>query len=158
MPQRKAACRSVAFRLAARQLSTHSGQTPSHVSSPTMLGWLRKRFESASPLSRWSVNLNDGEILTSDGEGTHRNLPIHDLQKVVVATDDSGPWGADVMFLLYSNDTEPIGLFPLEAAGCNSFVKWLIRLPGYHDRELAKAMGSTKVAKFNIFEAEPDGS
>jgi hypothetical protein len=72
---------------------------------------------------------------------------------VVVATDDSGPWGADVVFLLYSDDPEPVGLFPLEAAGRGDFVKWLSGLPGYRDRALAKAMGSTKVATFNVFEA-----
>jgi hypothetical protein len=71
---------------------------------------------------------------------------------VVVATDDSGPWGDDVVYLLYSDAAEPIGTFPLEAEGCQDFVEWLSGQPGYRDRELAKAMGSTSVARFVVFE------
>src|SRR6187551_2028122 len=47
----------------------------------------------------------------------------------------------------YSNEPEPTCLFPLEATGRDSFVAWLEAQPGYNDRELARAMGSTKVAR-----------
>ena len=122
-----------------------------------MLGWLRKKLERPSPLSRWSVGFDDGEIVTSDGWSSQRTMPISELRKVVVATDDSGPWGADVVFLLYSDDADPVGLFPLEATGCDEFVGWMSGQPGYRDRELAKAMGSTNVAKFTVFEIQSNG-
>jgi hypothetical protein len=118
-----------------------------------MLNWLRNRFGRPSPLNQWSVSLHDGNIVTSDGQGTRRTLPISDLRTVVVATDDSGPWGADVVYLLYSDDPDPVGLFPLEAHGCDDFVAWISAQPGYRDRELAKAMGSTRIARFTVFDA-----
>jgi hypothetical protein len=90
-------------------------------------------------------------IVTNDGQGTERKLPLIDLKRVVVATDDSGPWGDDVVFLLYSDSDEPVGIFPLEAAGCQAFVGWLSTLVGYNDREMAKAMASTDVARFTVF-------
>ena len=50
------------------------------------------------------MEVDDGVIRTSDGQGTSRELPVAELSSVVVATDDSGPWGDDVVFLLYSEE------------------------------------------------------
>jgi hypothetical protein len=123
-----------------------------------MLGWLRKRLRNRSPLTRWSVRFVDGDIVTNDGQGTERKLSLSDLRRVVVATDDSGPWSADVVFLLYSDGSDPVGMFPLEADGRDEFVGWLSAQPRYQDRELAKAMGSTQVARFEVLAAKPHGS
>jgi hypothetical protein len=123
-----------------------------------MLGWLRKRLVNTSPLTVWSVSFSDGDIVTSDGQGAERKLAFRDLRRVVVATDDSGPWGADVVFLLYSNDPDPVAIFPLEATGRDAFVEWLSAQPGFQDRELAKAMVSTRVARFEVLAIEPNVS
>ncbi len=79
-----------------------------------MLGWLRKKLVNTSPLTLWSVSFSDGNIVTRDGQGAERKLPLCDLRRVVVATDDSGPWGADVVFLLYSDD---LGSGPIDVGG-----------------------------------------
>lgn len=119
-----------------------------------MLGWLVKKLRGTEPQSPWSVEVDDQVIRTSDGQGTSRELPVTGLRSVVVATDDSGPWGDDVVFLLYSDAPDPVGLFPLEARGCQDFVAWMSGQPGYRDRELANAMGSTNVARFLVFERQ----
>jgi hypothetical protein len=116
--------------------------------------WLRKRLSPPSPLERWTVEVKNGALVTTDGERSGRALPIRDLRKVVVATDDSGPWGADVVFLLYADSPEAAAAFPLEAQGCGEFVAWLSSLPGYRDCELARAMASTDVAEFLVYEAD----
>jgi hypothetical protein len=126
--------------------------------SPYMFDWLRKRFANKSPLARWSVSIEEGQILTSDGMCNGRQMALSDLTRVVVATDDSGPWGADVVFLLYSKGPDPAGLFPLEANGQDSFVAWMTAQPGYNDRELARAMGSTTVARFEVLTVGQNGS
>jgi hypothetical protein len=120
-----------------------------------MLRWLAEKLRerNVSPLAKWSVAIEGDSIVTSDGSETTRNLSIPELRKVVVQTDDSGPWGADVLYFLFTGDTEPAAVFPLEAQGCQNFVEWLSSLPGYDDRELARAMGSTSVARFVVFEA-----
>ena len=66
------------------------------------------------------------------------------------------PWGADVVYLLYSDDADPVGVFPLEAAGCDAFVAWMTRQPGFNDRELARAMTSTSVARFIVLDRQAD--
>ncbi|PVX31576.1 hypothetical protein DD559_16015 [Sphingomonas pokkalii] len=122
-----------------------------------MFGRLRKWLAGTSPLTLWSVDLLGAEIVTSDGHGTEQRFAIRDIRRVVVATDDSGPWGADVVFLLYSDRTDPVGMFPLEANGRDKFVDWLVVQPGYRERELAKAMSSTQVARFEVLSVQPNG-
>lgn len=82
-----------------------------------MLKWLAAKFRerSASPLARWSVGFDDDCIVTSDGAETTRRLPLGELCKVEVQTDDSGPCGADVVFYLFDDQPEPMVVFPLEA-------------------------------------------
>ncbi len=122
-----------------------------------MLSWLREKLGewSASPLAKWSVRIEGGCIVTSDGSETTHRLPVTALKKVIVQTDDSGPWGADVLYFLFTSGAEPDAVFPLEAQGCQKFVEWLSTLPGYNDRELARALGSPTVAEFVVFHA-PD--
>ena len=105
-------------------------------------------------MTKWGVAFDGDCIVTSDGLGATHKLPTAELRKVVVATDDSGPWGADVLYFLFTRDREPAAVFPLEAQGCQNFVKWLGTLPGYDDLELARAMGSTSVAQFVVFQAQ----
>ncbi|MDQ2891746.1 MAG: hypothetical protein M3R64_01490 [Pseudomonadota bacterium] len=123
-----------------------------------MLDWLRRKLVNASPLTRWSVSFQGDNIVTSDGGGVERTVLLCNLRRVIVATDDSGPWGADVVFLLYFDDPDPACLFPLEASGIDDFVKWLVAQPGYNERELAKAMGSTTVARFEVLVIQSNGS
>lgn len=121
-----------------------------------MLGWLRDKIRdwNSPPLAKWSVRFEGDEIATSDGLETTHRLSIRELRKVVVQTDDSGPWGADVLYFLFTEDPQPAGVFPIEAQGCQEFVNWLSTLRGYRDRELARAMASTDVARFIVYEAE----
>jgi hypothetical protein len=121
-----------------------------------MLGWFRDKLRhwNTSPLAEWSIRFEGGCIVTSDAFGTTYRLPIPELRKVIVQTDDSGPWGADVLYFLFAEGPEPAGVFPLEAQGCQEFVHWLSKMPGYRDRELAQAMGSTSVARFVVYKAE----
>jgi len=116
-----------------------------------LFGWKRRK---AIPSCPWSVSVIDNAIVVSDGQGIERSLPIAHLRQVVVATDDSGPWGDDVVFLLYSAEPDPVALFPLEANGEAAFVDWLLTQPGHRANELTKAMSSTAVARFVVYEAD----
>lgn len=120
-----------------------------------MIERFRKWLSRPSALERWSVHIESDHIVTADGHGEMRCLAIADLTKVVVATDDSGPWGPDVVYLLYGVGPDPVGMFPLEATGCQTFVTWLSQRAGYNDRKHRRAMGSTQVARFTIFDAGP---
>jgi len=113
-----------------------------------MWSWLSERLRAALPQSLWSVAIRNDSIVTTDGTGATRIVLIADLMSIVVATDDSGPWDADVVFMLYGGGSDVLTIFPLEAQGCQDFVKWMAKLPGYCDREFKRAMGSTNIARF----------
>jgi hypothetical protein len=115
-----------------------------------MLSWLRNKLQSPETVE-WSVTVGADRIITRDSAGEERSILLAELRSVIVATDESGPWGYDVVFLLYSEDTEPLSIFPLEAEGCQEFVGWLSSLAGYDDREMARAMAATRVARFTVW-------
>jgi hypothetical protein len=102
----------------------------------------------------WSVSISGANIITTDGTGERRVVAIADLSSIVVATDDSGPWGDDVVFILLGSDGQPLSIFPSVARGNEEFVAWMATTPGYRDRELAKSMASTQVARFTVWTAE----
>ena len=120
-----------------------------------LLGLIGSRFlprPSDDPAGNWSVMLDMHDLITTDGTGAERRIPVQALTSVVVATDDSGPWGDDVVFLLFAGEPEAATIFPLEARGCQGFVEYLSKLPGYNDKAMATAMGSTSVARFIVWE------
>ena len=102
----------------------------------------------------WSVSVSGASIITTDGTGERRIVAIEDLSSIVVATDDSGPWGDDVVFILLGSDGQPLSIFPADARGNEDFVAWMATTPGYKDRELARSMASTQVARFTVWTAE----
>ena len=117
------------------------------------------RAPAASGVNRsqpdaWSVAVSGATIITTDGVGERRVVAISDLSSIVVATDDSGPWGDDVVFILYGSDGRPLSIFPSDARGNEEFVAWMATTPGYRDRELARSMASTQVARFTVWTAE----
>ena len=126
--------------------------------SSAMFDWLRNKFTNKSPLAQWSVSFEDGEIVTSDGLGGGRRMKLCDLTRVVVAIGDGNLGNAEVFFVLYSRDPTAACLFPMEAKGRDNFVAWMSTQPDYDDRELARAMGSTKAARFEILVVHKNGS
>jgi hypothetical protein len=112
------------------------------------------RAPAAQP-DRWSVAVSGANIITTDGTGERRVVAISDLSSIVVATDDSGPWGDDVVFILYGSGGQPLSIFPSDARGGEEFVAWMATTPGYRDRELARSMASTQEARFTVWTAEP---
>ncbi|WP_200865120.1 MULTISPECIES: hypothetical protein [Brevundimonas] len=110
--------------------------------------------EHQAQSDRWSVTVSGPDIITTDGTGERRVIAISNLSSIVVATDDSGPWGDDVVFILYGSDGQPLSIFPSDARGNEEFVDWMATTPGYRDRELARSMASTEVARFTVWTAE----
>jgi hypothetical protein len=123
-----------------------------------MFDWLRNKFKNKSSLAQWSVSFEDGEIVTRDGLGGGRTMKLCDLTRVVVDIGDGYLWNADVFFVLYSRAPTAACIFPMEAKGRDNFVAWMTTQPGYNDRELARAMGSTKAARFEVLVAHNNGS
>lgn len=116
-----------------------------------MIGWFKRRKKGLYPESLWNVELLSEGIRGTDHTGKAMTVGYDDLRTVAIATDDSGPWGADIWWLLYGADGELACAFPQGAPGENKALDYLFALPGFNHGEVAKAMGSTSEATFLVW-------
>ena len=113
--------------------------------------WFRKGSRPLYPESLWTVVLDDRGIRATDHTGDTMFVSNADLSSVAIETNDSGPWGADVWWLLFGPDGDLACAFPQGATGEKDAADHLMTLPGFNDQELIKAMASTANAVFQVW-------
>jgi len=116
-----------------------------------MFGWMRKRAARPTPESKWTIAVTDGLIVGSDEAGGARSVTLDELSGVAIATNDTGPWGADVWWLLYGQGDQLACGFPQGATGEEAVIDILMAMPGFDHGEMIKAMGSTANAVFPVW-------
>lgn len=122
------------------------------------MNWLKsvidrfKRPNGLYPECLWSVSVDDTGFRATDQTGKTVLAPHEDLASVAIATNDSGPWGADVWWLLYGVDGQLACGFPQGATGEKSVLDALLALPGFDKNEMIKAMGCTSNATFIVWQ------
>ncbi len=102
-----------------------------------------KQFE----LPQYIATVLDSEIHISRPDGSTDHLDIANIRKVLVATNDSGPWSYDVWFVLEGTDNRIE--FPLETDGLKDVLALLEKLPGFELRGMNSASNA-------LFECWPD--
>ena len=112
---------------------------------------LKQWMKARDPESEWSVDIRNDVIVTFDAEGVERSIEIAALKSIRIATDDSGPWGDDVWWLFYDVDGNLACAYPLGATGAQDVLPRLQKLPGFNDKQLSIAMGSTSDAIFDVY-------
>jgi hypothetical protein len=117
-----------------------------------MFGWLRKLRYNPPPLeARWVVAVDDEAIRVTDEAGESRAVAKSELAGVAIETNDSGPWGADVWWLLFGAADELACAFPIGATGEKAAVDYLTALPDFDHAEMVEAMGSTANRLFPVW-------
>jgi hypothetical protein len=99
----------------------------------------------------WTVDIIDDLIRAVDPSGETRSVALDDLSGVMVETNDSGPLGADVWWLLFGADDQLACAFPQGAVGEKEAVDKLLGLPGFDQEAMIMAMGSTGNAVFPVW-------
>lgn len=113
-----------------------------------------KKPKQLYPECLWTVEFDELGFRGSDHTGAKMAISLADLERVAIETNDSGPWGADVLWLLFRSDGKPGCVFPQGATGEGAAVEKLMALPGFDERQMIKAMGSTSNALFIVWERE----
>jgi hypothetical protein len=103
------------------------------------------------PEAQWTVSADDSGFHGTDHTGAIMTLALADLSAVVIETNDSGPIGADVWFLLFGADRKLGFAFPQGATGDKAVVDRLMKLPGFDFEEMIKAMSSADNATFVLW-------
>lgn len=97
------------------------------------------------PEAQFTVEMTAAdEIVCRAPKQVEQRISMSDLGAVYVETNDSGPWGADVWWLLNDKAGQTRLAFPQFAAGEEAVLERLRLLPGFQVR----GMNSTQSARF----------
>ena len=119
--------------------------------------WLKSLGGSAparrQPEAAYVLSLAENLVTLRDPEGQEHRFSLSDLRGVIIETNDSGPWGADLWWLLFGADDRVAVAFPGGATGQQRVIDRLMTLPGFDFEAMTRAMGSTAVAVFPVWRA-----
>ena len=94
---------------------------------------------------RFEVEFNGADEIVCRAPGqAEQSIRMEDVAAVYVETNDSGPWGADVWWLLEDNTGVAKVAFPQMATGQDAALNRLRLLPGFKVR----GMNATDDARF----------
>lgn len=123
-----------------------------------MLRWLRRLFARIRPPAAFDATV---EILDATGwvtaiypDGRSLTIAWDELAEVEVHTNEAGPWGADVWWVLRS--ARHTCIFPADANGAAALLRKLQALPGFDQGSMLQAMGSTTSAVFPCWRRPPE--
>ncbi len=105
----------------------------------------------AEPETAYILSLIDDVVAVRDPDNQEHRLSLSDLRGVIIETDDSGPWGADLWWLLFGADDRVAVAFPSGATGEQAVMDRLMALPGFDFEAMTRAMSSTDVAVFPLW-------
>jgi hypothetical protein len=103
------------------------------------------------PECLYRVSITSDEIQVSHPDGTTSRMQLRDLTRVVVETNDSGPWGADVWWH-WHGDAQAVCSYPQGATGEDKALAFVRTLNRFEDEQLRSAMGCTTNQRFVIYE------
>jgi hypothetical protein len=122
--------------------------------------WLKKFLSEKKspellPEANWHISVDDTSFTVRDAQGAVAHLNMGDLSGVAIETNDTGPSGADLWWLLFGADDRVAIAFPGGATGEKSVVDWLMKLPNFDYGQMIQAMSSTRVAVFPLWRKMP---
>jgi len=115
-----------------------------------MFGWF-KRPARLEPEAKWLISIQQDIIRVADETGSPAALPAGELSAVAIETNDTGPWGADLWWMLFDADDKLACAFPQGATGEEAVVSYLSSLPGFDHEAMMRAMRSTGNAVFPLW-------
>jgi len=96
------------------------------------------------PEKKFTVTVTDESILVRDPDGNVSSVDLVEITSVTVETNDSGPWGIDVWFIVIGASDNELCTYPMGATNDDKALDYFITLPGFE----LKGMDSTENAQF----------
>ena len=97
------------------------------------------------------VSVEGDGLSVSDPNGEEKSVALATLNGVMIETNDTGPVGTDLWWLLFGADDSIAAAFPQGATGEREAIDWLLALPGFDHETMIMAMGSTSNAVFPVW-------
>ena len=112
---------------------------------------LHERREAVMFERQVVVRFDESGIFSAYPDGQTQMIPWGEVECVAIETNDSGPWGADVWWLLEGGTSRCT--YPQGATGDpEALAEYPKRFPGFSDAAVIKAMGCTSNARFVCWE------
>ncbi len=96
------------------------------------------------------VEEHEGAVRARYPDGTVQSVRWRDVERIEVQTNDTGPWGADVWWVLYAGGDVACA-YPQGATGESALIARFQVLEGFDTEALIKAMGCTENAAFVVW-------
>lgn len=103
------------------------------------------------PEARWSVSLRGGRLIEVQPNSTTTSTSLDRIHQIKIATNDSGPWGADVWWVFEGLAGTVLSAFPQGATGEQDVVDWAMALPDFDYSAMTEAMSSVENAEFVVW-------
>lgn len=100
------------------------------------------------PECLFTVTVSETDIVIRRPDGQSESLPLVELSKVTIVTNDSGPWGADVWWVMEGATGKSSCAFPQGATGESKALEYVQGLPAFNNEAFIQAMGSTSNSRF----------
>ena len=96
------------------------------------------------------VTSDDLGVTSTRPDGLVETVPWAELRAVLIETNDRGPWGPDVFWILIGQKGGAV--VPMGATGERELLHRLQKLEGFDNEAVIAAMGSTDNARFLCWE------
>ncbi len=100
------------------------------------------------------LTLSDSDVRFDNGRGGTAVLSFADLAAVVIETNDSGPWGDDVIWHLLGRKEGAALSIPQSVPAFHELMTRLQALPDFDNEQVIAAMGSTALDAFLCWETD----
>jgi hypothetical protein len=97
----------------------------------------------------WNVDIKDGFLRVATPARKRAKIRMSDVIGVAIETNDSGPWGSDVVW--HVSDGKFTLHFPMGATGETEVLPVFQKLPGFDNQVMIDAMASTKNDIFVVY-------
>lgn len=102
------------------------------------------------PEDYFSVWFADGKITVKDTFDNNENsVDFNNIKKIIINTNDSGPWGNDFIYSISDNRTTIY--FPLGCKGEPEILKLLQSIEGFDNQQFTLAVTSTENNSFLVY-------
>jgi hypothetical protein len=105
------------------------------------------------PECLYVVSVSPTEIRVTHPTRPVETLALEQLAEVDLITNDSGPFGSDIWWLLLGRAENTGCSFPCGASGEKAVLELVQALPGFNNEVFIQAMGSTSNARFTCWRA-----
>jgi hypothetical protein len=121
----------------------------------SLAAWFRRKREERMAAVMFErqviVRFNEEGISAAYPDGTSQAIAWSAVERPAIETNDSGPWGADVWWLLEGEGTRCA--YPQGATGDpEALAEYPKRFSGFSDTKVIEAMGCTSNARFVCWE------